>query len=150
MRGALEALSEASRDNDAMVLTLALSYGGQEEIVDAARALAAAVQRGELSPEEITVARLQAQIPSVRYGSPDLMIRTGGEQRVSNFLLWGSAYSELYFSDTLWPDFEAEDLYLAIASYQRRQRRFGLVPPRSVSSTNGHGLHACRTSPAGS
>ncbi len=143
VRGALETLSEASQNNDAMVLTLALSYGGQEEIVDAARALARAVQEGEIRPEDITVATLQARVPSVRYGAPDLMIRTGGEQRVSNFLLWGSAYSELYFSDTLWPDFEAEDLYLAIASYQRRQRRFGLVPPRSVISTNGQGLHAC-------
>lgn len=150
VRGALETLSEASQNNDAMVLTLALSYGGQEEIVDAARALARAVQAGEMRPEDITVASLQTRVPSVRYGAPDLMIRTGGEQRISNFLLWGSAYSELYFSDTLWPDFEAEDLYQAIASYQRRQRRFGLVPPRSVISTNGHGLHACRTSPAGS
>lgn len=150
VRVALETLAEASRDNDAMVLTLALSYGGQEEIVEAARAVARAVQRGELTLEEISVASLQQQIPSMRYGAPDLMIRTGGEQRVSNFLLWGSAYSELYFSDTLWPDFEAEDLYLAIASYQRRQRRFGLVPPRSVTPSNGHGLHACRTSPAGS
>lgn len=150
VRDALEALETASQDNDAMVLTLALSYGGQEEIVDGARALARAVQRGELSPDDISVATLQAQLPSVRHGVPDLMIRTGGEQRISNFLLWGSAYSELYFSDTLWPDFEAEDLYLAIASYQRRQRRFGLIPPRSVNPTNGHGQNACRTSPAGS
>ena len=150
VRAALETLARESRDNDAMVLSLALSYGGQEEIVEAARALALAAPRGEITPEELTVGSMQERIPSVRFGAPDLMIRTGGEQRVSNFLLWGSAYAELYFSDTLWPDFEAEDLYLAIASYQRRQRRFGLVPPRSVTSPNGHGLHACRTSPAGS
>lgn len=150
VRDVLEALSEASRDNDAMVLTLALSYGGQEEIVGAVREIAARVQRGEVRPEEITPTMLGAELPSMRYGAPDLMIRTGGERRISNFLLWGSAYSELFFSDTLWPDFEAEDLYLAIADYQRRQRRFGLVPPKSVLPTNGNGLHPCRTSPAGS
>ena len=150
VRGALDALSEASRDNDAMVLTLALSYGGQEEIVEAVRGIAERVQRGALAPEEITVATVSEALPSMRYGAPDLMIRTGGEQRISNFLLWGSAYSELFFSDTLWPDFEAEDLYVAIADYQRRQRRFGLVPPKSVHPTNGNGLHACRTSPVGS
>jgi undecaprenyl diphosphate synthase len=150
VRDALETTAEASRDNDAMVLTLALSYGGQEEIADAVRDIAEAVRRGELRPEDIGVEAINKRIPSVRHGAPDLMVRTGGEQRISNFLLWGSAYSELFFSDTLWPDFEAEDLYGAIAAYQRRQRRFGLVPTKSALPTNGNGLHPCRTSPTGS
>lgn len=150
VREALEILAEASRDNDAMVLTLALSYGGQEEITEAVRAIAEQAQRGELSPAEITPETITRGLPSMNLGAPDLMIRTGGERRISNFLLWGSAYSELFFSDTLWPDFDAEDLYAAIADYQRRQRRFGLVPPKSVLPSNGNGLHACRTSPVGS
>lgn len=150
VREALDALSGASRDNEGMVLTLALSYGGQEEVADVARCLAERVQRGEMSPAEITPEAIARALPSMQHGAPDLMIRTGGEQRISNFLLWGSAYSELFFSDTLWPDFEAEDLYAAIAAYQRRQRRFGLVPPKSVSPLLGNGLHACRTSPVGS
>lgn len=132
-----------------MLLTLALSYGGQEEITEAARALACAVARGELDPSRITKAHLDAQIPSVLPGEPDLLVRTGGEHRLSNFLVWGAAYAELHFSPVLWPDFDTHDLYEAIESYQRRERRFGLttaqtqrasahthapvVPPRPVA-----------------
>jgi len=152
VRDVLDALSRESSPNRGMTLSLALSYGGREEIVDAARALAERVQRGELKPEEITEEMFRAGIPSVSNGDPDLLIRTGGELRISNFLLWGSAYSELHFSNTLWPDYEASDLYEAIAAYQRRQRRFGLVPVRASSplNTHGNGLKQCRTSPTGS
>ena len=127
VRMVLDALREESTHNDRMTLTLALSYGGQEEIARAARELAAEVAAGRMAPDEIDVCQLERRIPSLRVGNPDLIIRTGGETRLSNFLLFGSAYAELVFSEQLWPDFSEDDLFSAIASYQRRQRRFGLV-----------------------
>ncbi len=127
VRQVLDGLCTESADNTRMTLTLALSYGGQEEIARAAQELAREVQRGRLRPEDIDVRALERRVPSLRVGNPDLIIRTGGEQRLSNFLLFGSAYAELYFSHRLWPDFTEEDLFAAIACYQRRERRFGLV-----------------------
>jgi undecaprenyl diphosphate synthase len=127
VRFALDELCKTSASGDRMTLTLALSYGGQEEIVAAARRLAAEVAAGRMRPEDIDLGALSANIPSMRVGEPDLIIRTGGETRLSNFLLFGSAYAELYFCDRLWPDFTEKDLFAAIDSYQRRQRRFGLV-----------------------
>jgi undecaprenyl diphosphate synthase len=127
VRAVLDPLQHISSTNDAMVLTLALSYGGREEIAAAARAVAEAVARGELQCQDIDVETLAQHVPSVSVGDPDLLIRTGGEIRISNFLLWGAAYSELHFSPTLWPDFDAEDLYRAVAAYQARERRFGLT-----------------------
>jgi undecaprenyl diphosphate synthase len=111
-----------------MTLTLALSYGGREELIDAARALASAARDGEIEPGEIDEAAIDRFLPSMDLGPVDLLIRTGGEQRISNFLLWGSAYAELYFTDELWPDFDANSLYSALREYQGRERRFGLVP----------------------
>lgn len=127
VRGVLEPLCGESSVNDRMTLTLALSYGGQEEIASAARALAKEHAEGRIALDGITVEALSARIPSQRVGSPDLIIRTGGETRLSNFLLFGSAYAELFFSDRLWPEFSEEDFFTAIASYQQRQRRFGQV-----------------------
>ncbi len=128
VRSVLDPLREESLGNDEMTLTLALSYGGREEIADAAQALAREVAAGRMRPEDVTVEALHARIPSVALvGDPDLIIRTGGERRISNFLLFGSAYAELYFTDALWPDFGADQLYAAIASFQARERRFGLV-----------------------
>ncbi|MEM9067587.1 MAG: polyprenyl diphosphate synthase [Myxococcota bacterium] len=129
VREVLDALIAETADNDGMTLTLALSYGGREEIVDAARRLATRVHEGELQPDAIDEGMLEAVIPSADVGRVDLLIRTGGEQRISNFLLWGAAYAELYFTERLWPDFDEEDLYEAIAAYQRRDRRFGRVVP---------------------
>jgi undecaprenyl diphosphate synthase len=80
-----------------------------------------------MSPEDLTEDALHSRMPSLCVGDPDLVIRTGGERRISNFLLYGLAYAELHFADVLWPDFDADDLYEAIASFQRRERRFGLV-----------------------
>ncbi len=128
VREVLDDLSARSSGNRGMVLSLALSYGGREEIAEAARALAVRVRDGALRPEEIDEDSLSELIPSVSFGDPDLLIRTGGELRISNFLLWGAAYAELHFTRCLWPDFTAEDFYEAVASYQARQRRFGLVP----------------------
>ncbi len=127
VRAVLDPLRGETADNDQMTLTLALSYGGREEIASAARDLARAVAAGELSVEDVTVDALHQRMPSLAVGDPDLVIRTGGERRISNFLLYGLAYAELYFADVLWPDFDAPDLYAAIQSYQSRERRFGLV-----------------------
>ena len=127
VRAVLDPLRHESEQNHQMTLTLALSYGGREEIVNAARELAKAVAAGRIRPEDVTSDALRAQIPSLSVGDPDLVIRTGGERRISNFLLYGLAYAELYFADVLWPDFAERDLFAAIASFQARERRFGLV-----------------------
>jgi undecaprenyl diphosphate synthase len=127
VRAVLDPLRKESESNDAMTLTLALSYGGREEIVAAARELARRVERGELRSDEVTDDALHGLMPSLSVGDPDLIIRTGGERRISNFLLYGLAYAELHFADVLWPDFQPEHLYEAIASFQSRERRFGLV-----------------------
>jgi undecaprenyl diphosphate synthase len=127
VRAVLDPLRSESSKNHEMTLTLALSYGGREEIASAARDLAVEVKEGRMRADEITAESLRLRMPSLVVGDPDLVIRTGGEQRISNFLLYGLAYAELVFSDKLWPDFEAEDLYAAIESYQGRERRFGRV-----------------------
>ena len=124
----LGSLMAETESLDGMTLTLALSYGGREEIIDAARELACNARDGALDPREIDEASLDAKLPSMQVGPVDLLIRTGGEQRISNFLLWSSAYAEFYFTDQLWPDFDANSLYSAIEAYQARERRFGLVP----------------------
>ena len=110
-----------------MTLVLALGYGGRQEIVDAARRLAEAVARGELRPEQIDESHLMQRLYAPDLPDPDLLIRTSGEQRLSNFLLWQSSYAELYVTPTLWPDFTKADLLEAIAEYERRERRFGRV-----------------------
>ncbi len=127
VRAVLDPLRKDSAENDQMTLTLALSYGGREEIVAAAKELARRVEKGEIRSDDVTETALHGLMPSLHVGDPDLIIRTGGERRISNFLLYGLAYAELHFADVLWPDFEADHLYEAIASYQTRERRFGLV-----------------------
>jgi undecaprenyl diphosphate synthase len=127
VRPVLEALARDSANNEGMTLTLALSYGGREEIVDAARALAEEAVAKKINVADIDEKMLHAKLPSLTVGDPDLVIRTGGERRISNFLLYGLAYAELHFTDVLWPDFDTRDLFQAIASYQGRERRFGLV-----------------------
>lgn len=127
VRAVLDPLRNETARNDEMTLTLALSYGGREEIASAAQDLARDVLSGRIKAEEITADALRTRMPSLAVGDPDLVIRTGGEQRISNFLLYGLAYAELVFSDRLWPDFTAADLYQAIAAYQRRERRYGKV-----------------------
>ncbi|MBK7396613.1 MAG: di-trans,poly-cis-decaprenylcistransferase [Myxococcales bacterium] len=127
VRAVLDPLRSDTARNDEMTLTLALSYGGREEIATAAQDLARDVLSGRIRADEITPDALRVRMPSLAVGDPDLVIRTGGEQRISNFLLYGLAYAELVFSDKLWPDFSAHDLYTAIAAYQRRERRYGKV-----------------------
>jgi undecaprenyl diphosphate synthase len=110
-----------------MTLNLALSYGGRQELVDGMRRLAERVQAGELRPDQISEALITQHLYAPDLPDPDLIIRTSGEQRLSNFLLWQSSYAELYITPKLWPDFAKEDLAQALAVYDRRERRFGRV-----------------------
>jgi undecaprenyl diphosphate synthase len=110
-------------------LNLFISYGGRAELVRAARRLATEVQHGTLLPEEIDETQFRRQLFTAHCPDPDLLIRTSGEQRLSNFLLWQVAYAELYISSVLWPDFDRAALYEAICDFQRRDRRFGRVTP---------------------
>jgi undecaprenyl diphosphate synthase len=121
----LRRVIEETAGHAGMTLTLALSYGGRQEIVDAARRLAAQAARGTLAPEAIDEARFAAALYCPDLPDPDLIIRTSGEQRLSNFLLWQSSYAEFYVTPTLWPDFGKAELAEAVAEYERRERRFG-------------------------
>lgn len=113
--------------NKKMTMIVALSYSAKWELVEAARQIAAEVAEGALRPEDVCKDTVAARLATSFMPDPDLLIRTGGELRVSNFLLWQIAYSELYFCDTYWPDFDERELRKAIASYQGRQRRYGLT-----------------------
>jgi undecaprenyl diphosphate synthase len=113
--------------NTGLVLTLALSYSSRREIVFAAKTLAAKVQRGELKPEDINEELFENNLYTSGMPNPELLIRTSGEHRISNYLLWQIAYAELYFTPKLWPDFRREDLFEAIIDYQKRERRFGMI-----------------------
>ena len=125
VRKRLNACVERTSKNTGMCLVLALSYSARWEITEAARQIATLVQKGEMTPEEITSESIQAHLTTNFMPDPDLLIRTGGEIRLSNYLLWQCAYSELYFCETFWPDFKEEELHKAICDYQRRERRFG-------------------------
>jgi undecaprenyl diphosphate synthase len=114
--------------NSRLNLTVALSYGARDEIVGAARKLAEAVRDGALDPALIDEARFASALATTGIPDPDLVIRTSGEQRLSNFLLWQAAYAELVFLDVLWPDFSAEHFGAALAEYARRERRYGARP----------------------
>lgn len=116
---------ERTSVNTGMCLTLALSYSSKWEITEAVRQIASQVSAGDLKADEITDQTVDGFLATHYMPDPDLLIRTGGEVRLSNFLLWQCAYSELYFCDTFWPDFKAEELCKAICDYQRRERRFG-------------------------
>ncbi|MDX1625815.1 MAG: polyprenyl diphosphate synthase [Wenzhouxiangellaceae bacterium] len=121
---------ERTRDNDRLILNVAANYGGGADLVDAARALARRVRDGELAVEDIDEAAMAAHIQLAGQPDPDLFIRTGGERRLSNFLPWNLAYTELYFTDRLWPDFTEDDLDDALADFASRERRYGgLVEP---------------------
>lgn len=121
-----EAIKKTSVNNKS-TLTLALSYSSRWEIVEAARKLAGQAVKGEIKPEDITEEMFAGHLETAGIPDPELMIRTSGECRISNYLLWQLAYSELYFTQKLWPDFRREDLFEAIIDYQKRERRFGLT-----------------------
>ncbi|MET0497958.1 MAG: polyprenyl diphosphate synthase [Steroidobacteraceae bacterium] len=142
--GNLDQLSTALRDridkaailtanNTRMTLIIAIAYGGRWDIAVAARELARRCAAGEMNADEIDEAAVGKAMALDGVPDPDLLIRTGGDQRISNFLLWNLAYTELYFCDTLWPDFDAKDLAAAIEHFSTRQRRFGLAPGQTES-----------------
>ena len=113
--------------NDGLQLVLALSYSAREEIVQAAKTIAQQVQDGKMEIKDIDESRFASALATKDIPDPDLLIRTSGELRISNFLLWQIAYSELYFTECLWPDFSSEEFYKSIINYQRRERRFGKI-----------------------
>jgi undecaprenyl diphosphate synthase len=127
IREILDDIIEDTSGNDALVLTLALSYGARNELVRVAQSLAEKAISGKIAPRDIGETDVAAALDTSGLPDPDLLIRTSGEMRISNFLLWQLAYAELYFTDVLWPDFNAEHLREAIAEYGRRHRRFGLT-----------------------
>jgi undecaprenyl diphosphate synthase len=127
VRSPLDELRAASAHNKDMVLTLALSYGGRESIARAAREAARDVASGKVRAEDIDEARLGSYLPTNHLPPLDLLIRTSGEQRVSNFMLWELAYAELVFVDVMWPEFRREHLYQCLEQYGARERRFGLT-----------------------
>lgn len=121
----LEETIETTRHNDRLQLNLALSYSSRWELVQAVQQIAEAVKSGELQVTNITEELISRKLITADIPDPELLIRTSGERRISNFLLWQLAYTELYFTETFWPDFEKDDLYKAILDYQARERRFG-------------------------
>ncbi len=121
----IQDVESLTADNQGLILQVAANYGGRWDITQAARQLAQQVQAGELQPDQVDESRLQAALSFANLPEPDLFIRTGGEKRISNFLLWQCAYTELYFSEILWPDFDSQALDAALADYSNRQRRFG-------------------------
>ncbi len=125
VRQKLHATERRTAGNTAMTMVVALSYSSKWEISKAVREIAAEVQEGKVDVGDITEEMINARLETRFMPDPELLIRTGGELRISNYLLWQIAYSELYFCDTYWPDFDEEELHRAIASYQSRQRRFG-------------------------
>ena len=121
----LQETTEHTAQNTAMTMVVALSYSSRWELTRAAQSIARDVKAGTLQPEDITEELMNERLETAFMPDPELLIRTGGELRISNYMLWQIAYSELYFCDTYWPDFDEADLHQAIANYQARQRRFG-------------------------
>ncbi len=120
-------LEEATRDNTGLHFQIAINYGGRDELVRAVRRLAQDVADGRLAPEALNEQRLADALDTAGLPDPDLLIRTSGEQRISNYMLWQLAYTELYFTEVPWPDFNKKELEKAVEAYQKRDRRYGLV-----------------------
>jgi undecaprenyl diphosphate synthase len=133
----LHEAQQVTRDNTGLTLVVAFNYGARQEIVAAVRALAEMVAQGSLAPEEIDIDAISARLDTADIPDPDLIIRTSGEQRLSNFLLWQAAYAEFVFLPILWPDFDRAAMIAAIQEYAHRERRFGRVePPRSAKTAS--------------
>ncbi len=136
MQDRMLAAEELTRDNDALTLVMAMNYGGRWDVLEACRKLAAEVAAGRCGPEEIDQERFGAYTSLAGVPDPDLCIRTGGDHRISNFLLWQFAYTELYFTDEFWPDFRGASLLAALREYGQRQRRFGLSAAQAEAMSN--------------
>lgn len=129
LRREIERSMAETENNDAITFNVAMNYGSRHEITHACRAVAEQVQKGELEPEAITEEFLERHLYTTGSSDPDLLIRTSGEQRLSNFLLWQLAYAEMYFTETFWPEFDRPAFHKALQAYQNRDRRFGAVKP---------------------
>jgi undecaprenyl diphosphate synthase len=127
---------QLTANNTGLTLVCALFYSGQWDITQAVQAIGQRIQDGELQPSAISEKTIAQNLSMAHLPDPDLLIRTSGEQRISNFTLWQAAYSELYFTDTLWPDFSPEDFKAAITSYHSRDRRFGTIQPTEEEATH--------------
>jgi undecaprenyl diphosphate synthase len=139
VRSALEETIRLTGGNQSMTVVLALSYGGRQDMVAAARRIAEAAAVGRITPDQVDERMVERELMTRGIPDPDLLIRTSGELRISNFFLFQLAYTELYFTDTLWPDFNERDLILALAAYQSRERRFGMIDngaPLPLSAAN--------------
>jgi undecaprenyl diphosphate synthase len=123
----LQKAKEATKNNTGLILQLALNYSGRWELIQAAKKLCEQVKEGKLEPNEVNEDKIEQYLQTAGVPDPELLIRTSGELRISNFLLWQIAYTEIFITQTLWPDFRKEDLYEAICAYQKRERRFGKV-----------------------
>ena len=132
----LDALRAESAGNTKMTLTLALSYGGRESIARAVRRLAVDVAAGRLAPADIDADRVESYLPTSKLPALDLLVRTSGEQRISNFMLWELAYAELVFVDVLWPEFRREHLFACLDAYAARERRFGLTSAQLADASD--------------
>jgi len=143
VRARMDEAERRSQAHQRLNLTIAASYGGHQDIVNAARALARDVAAGRLAPEAIDESLLHAHTALADLPPPDLFIRTGGEMRISNFLLWQLAYTELWFTGTLWPDVDAGVLQQALDDYAGRERRFGLTSAQRAAQTNAPATEIC-------
>ena len=132
VQGILKETIDKTSQKKGMVLTLALSYGGRQEIVESVRKIARRIESGDISPEEITDQLFSGYLFTASMPDPDLLIRTSGEYRISNFLLWQTAYTEIYVTSTLWPDFRKEGYLKAIEEFQKRERRYGATGDQLV------------------
>jgi undecaprenyl diphosphate synthase len=130
----LKSAINKTSNNTGLTLNLALSYSSRWEIVEAIRAIARKVEEGTIKAMDITYDLFSHHLATADMPDPELMIRTSGEYRISNFLLWQLAYAEMHFTDTLWPDFRREDLYKAIVDYQKRERRFGKISEQVINN----------------
>lgn len=127
LQAEIERAVDQTQHNRGIQFTVATNYGGRQEILDACRAIAHQVKQGLLQPDEIDEALFERHLYTAGICDPDLLIRTSGEMRISNFLLWQMAYAEIYITETLWPDFDRAEFHRALCSYQKRERRFGKV-----------------------
>ncbi len=137
-RATLQQSIDTLSGNTGLILNLALAYGGRQEIMQAAVALARRLAAGELTPEEVTEEEFARGLYTADLPDPDLLIRTSGEARLSNFLLWQTAYAEMLVTPVLWPDFNERELLLAVAEYQNRERRFGALPVAGPEKSSGN------------